>query len=106
MVLEVDGEAALHPGVLDVTPHDGGAGRRAGARQGREQILTEECYERGPSRRTDGDEIMAAAAPAYFVALEQLRTVAAFDALSGPTRAGLTAGHRLVYTRPYEAALD
>src|SRR5437773_12579764 len=42
MGLEVDGEAALHPGVLEVTPHDGGAGRRVGARQGREQILTEE----------------------------------------------------------------
>jgi GAF domain-containing protein len=43
-----------------------------------------ESYERGPNRHTAGDEIMAADAPAYFAAIEQLRTVAAFDAIEDP----------------------
>ena len=43
-----------------------------------------ESYERGPDRHTEGDEIKTADAPAYFAAIEQLRTVAAFDALNDP----------------------
>ncbi len=43
-----------------------------------------EGYERGPNRHTEGDLIVAADAPAYFTAIEQLRTVAAFDALNDP----------------------
>ena len=41
-------------------------------------------YERGPNRHGEGDRIVAADAPAYIAAIEQLRTVAAFDALNDP----------------------
>jgi two-component system cell cycle sensor histidine kinase/response regulator CckA len=43
-----------------------------------------ESYERRPNRHTEGDEIKTADAPAYVAAIEQLRTVAAFDALNDP----------------------
>jgi two-component system cell cycle sensor histidine kinase/response regulator CckA len=49
-----------------------------------------ESYERGPNRHTEGDEILAATAPAYFAAIAQLRTVAAFDARNDPRTRELT----------------
>ena len=43
-----------------------------------------ESYERGTNRHSRGDVILAADAPAYFAAIDQLRTVATFDALDDP----------------------
>ena len=54
-----------------------------------------ESYERAANRHTSGDEILAAVAPAYFAALESLRTVAAFNALDDPRTRGLAG-----YLRP------
>jgi two-component system cell cycle sensor histidine kinase/response regulator CckA len=50
-----------------------------------------ESYEKSPNRHTQGDVIMAADAPGYFAAIEQLRTVAAFDALHDPRTRELAA---------------
>src|SRR5215467_7750608 len=50
----------------------------------RTRIRCIQAYERGANRHTQGDEILASVAPAYFAALAELRTVAAFDALNDP----------------------
>jgi two-component system cell cycle sensor histidine kinase/response regulator CckA len=50
----------------------------------RTRLRCVEGYERGLNRHAAGDEIVAANAPAYFAAIAELRTVAAFDALTDP----------------------
>jgi len=50
----------------------------------RTRIRCIQAYERGANSHTQGDEILASVAPSYFVALGELRTVAAFDALNDP----------------------
>jgi two-component system cell cycle sensor histidine kinase/response regulator CckA len=50
----------------------------------RTRIRCIQAYERGANRHTQGDEILASVAPSYFVALAELRTVAAFDARNDP----------------------
>jgi PAS domain S-box-containing protein len=50
----------------------------------RTRLRCVESYERGPNRHSEGDLLMTADAPAYVAAIEQLRTVAAFDALNDP----------------------
>lgn len=50
----------------------------------RTRLACIESYERGPDRHSAGDVIVAQEAPAYFAAIDQLRTVATFDALDDP----------------------
>jgi two-component system cell cycle sensor histidine kinase/response regulator CckA len=65
----------------------------------RTRLTCVESYERRPNRHTRGDEILAAEAPAYFAAIAELRTVAAFDALNDPRTRELAG-----YLRPRDIA--
>ena len=50
----------------------------------RTRVRCIEAYAREANQHTQGDEILAAAAPSYFTALTELRTVSAFDARHDP----------------------
>ena len=50
----------------------------------RTRVRCIQAYERRANQHTRGEEILASAAPSYFAALAELRTVAAFDALNDP----------------------
>ena len=50
----------------------------------RTRVRCIQAYERRTTQHTQGEEILASAAPSYFAALAELRTVAAFDALNDP----------------------
>src|SRR5262245_54049377 len=50
----------------------------------RTRVRCIEAYTRGTREHSDGDEILAADAPSYFKALDELRAVAAFDAMNDP----------------------
>lgn len=50
----------------------------------RTRVRCIQAYERRANQHTRGEEILASAAPSYFAAFAELRTVAAFDALNDP----------------------